>query len=102
MLLSILRAFIRCGALLARSVDLRDRAPRDPAFWGMTSMKPSGQAYRRPIWPQVGRDALRHFFFGFSLSADSEILSFRSVQVLRASATTSEQVSICSNTRLAS
>ena len=37
-----------------------------------------------------------------SAGSETAILSFRSVQVLRASATTSEQDSMCSNTRFAS
>ena len=48
-LASILRAFIPCGALLAREVGLRNRAARDPAFPAVMSIKsPRTRTGRRP------------------------------------------------------
>jgi hypothetical protein len=62
---------------------------------------------RQNVAPEGGvslSEAVTTYLFPcFNFSADSEtaILSLNSVQVLRASATTSEHVSICSNTRFA-
>ena len=99
-----LRVFGDAGRIRAADNEARPEGRKLPAvaryaaLQGQVRFRPS--ALRRAIQKHLGF----HFRFGLSLSVvnGTASLSFSSVQVLRASATISEQFSMCSKARLAS